>query len=82
MARRNLNGRYFLLTVLGWAFVVVGIAGLFLPFLQGILFLAIGLIILSGVSPHARLWRRRLIVRYPAFGRALDRARAWLRRFR
>lgn len=78
----KLNGRYFLLTALGWGFVVLGVAGLFLPFLQGILFLAIGLIILSGVSPRARLWRQRLVVRYPAVGRALDQAQDWLKRFR
>lgn len=78
----KLNGKYLMLTGLGWAFVIVGIAGLFLPFLQGILFLAIGLIILSSVSPYARLWRQRLVARYPSFGRALDRARAWIKRFR
>lgn len=31
----------------GWFFVVAGIAGLFLPLLQGNLFLLIGLVILS-----------------------------------
>ena len=71
-----------MLTVLGWAFVVLGVAGLFLPFLQGFLFLAVGLMILSGVSPRARLWRQRLVARYPAAGRALDRAKNWLKRFR
>ena len=32
--------------VAGWAFILLGIAGLFLPVLQGILFLLIGLLIL------------------------------------
>ncbi len=33
--------------LIGWAFILLGIAGLFLPVLQGILFLVIGLFILS-----------------------------------
>jgi len=37
----------FLLILTGWAFVALGIVGLFLPVLQGILFLLIGLVILS-----------------------------------
>jgi uncharacterized protein len=31
---------------IGWNFIVAGIAGLFLPLLQGVLFLMIGLVIL------------------------------------
>lgn len=61
---------------LGWIFVLLGIAGLFLPILQGILFLAIGLILLSGESR----WVRRRIDdarrRWPKFGRAWDRIEA------
>ena len=37
----------WLLIGLGWFFIVLGIAGLVLPFLQGILFLVVGLILLS-----------------------------------
>lgn len=42
---------------LGWGFIVLGIAGLFLPVLQGILFLCVGLIILS----FEYEWARRLL---------------------
>ena len=38
--------RVFILA-LGWTFIVLGILGLFLPILQGILFLLIGFILLS-----------------------------------
>ena len=41
----------------GWLFIALGIAGLFLPVLQGILFLLIGLVILS-TEYH---WARRLL---------------------
>jgi len=65
----------------GYGFVLLGIAGLVLPFLQGILFILIGLAILSR---HAR-WAEQLVARlkrrYPRLERAIDvaeaRAEAW-----
>src|SRR3546814_5699984 len=50
----------FLILGFGWAFVLLGFAGLFLPFLQGILFLLVGLYLLSLESARARLLRPRL----------------------
>lgn len=62
--------------VAGWSFVLLGIAGMFLPFLQGILFLLIGLSILS----HEYRWARRLVdrirARFPRAAGALDEAQA------
>ncbi len=69
------NTRHYLMLVLGWIFIVLGILGLFLPILQGILFLAIGLVILSRRSPRVRLLVRRLAKRYPVFGEGLAEAR-------
>ena len=43
-----------LLIILGWFFILLGIIGLFLPFLEGILFIVIGLIILSKQSKTAK----------------------------
>ena len=40
--------------ILGVSCLVLGVAGLFLPFLQGILFLIIGLTLLSAESDRAR----------------------------
>lgn len=48
------------LTVLGYFFLVLGIIGCVLPFLQGILFILIGLSILSQTTP----WAHRLMVRF------------------
>jgi uncharacterized protein len=65
---------------LGWIFVLLGIAGLFLPILQGVLFLTIGLILMSRESRWVRRrldWARR---RWPRFGRAWDRAHATMHR--
>lgn len=57
------------LTVLGWAFIIVGAISVFLPFLQGVLFIIIGLYLLSIGSPKAReqlnVWYRAFKVRFP-----------------
>ncbi len=62
------------LLALGWGLVALGILGLFLPILQGILFLAVGMIILARVSPRARLLRQRLRRRYPRAADVFDMA--------
>ncbi|MDI6760467.1 MAG: PGPGW domain-containing protein [Candidatus Brocadiaceae bacterium] len=80
----NANVKRILILVAGWIFILLGIAGLFLPFLQGILFLLIGLYLLS----HEYTWAARLLTRvrerYPAMAQKLDgikaRTKNWLRR--
>lgn len=42
-----------MLLALGWGFILLGLAGLVLPILQGFLFLIVGLLILAPVSPWA-----------------------------
>ena len=82
--RRRLR-RYVILT-LGWIFIFLGILGLFLPILQGILFLCIGFLLLSSESPRMRLLMMRLGRRYPRFRAALTaakgKARTWRNRVR
>ncbi len=78
MARR----KQFWLRIAGWFFIVLGVLGLVLPFLQGVLFLLIGLYLLSLVDGRARLARQRLRRRYPAIGRGLDEAETWVKRRR
>ena len=58
----------------GWIFIVLGVLGLFLPILQGILFLAIGGMLLSMESPWAQRVIARLRTRYPMVDRAMDSA--------
>ncbi len=83
MSRKNpLDLRRIALLAAGWLFVVLGIAGLFLPILQGILFLLVGLALLSLGSPRVRLLRIRLGRRYPALREGEERARAWIKRQR
>jgi uncharacterized protein len=76
--------RRWLVLVVGWAFILLGIVGLFLPVLQGILFLLIGLIILSSEYVWAHHLLRKLRERFPRLSHRADeaseRAAAWLRR--
>jgi uncharacterized membrane protein YbaN (DUF454 family) len=60
---------------LGWAFIVLGIAGLFLPVLQGILFLCVGLIILSFEYEWARRLLQKVKSTFPVVDRQCIRAR-------
>ena len=73
-----------LVLVVGWAFILLGIAGLFLPVLQGILFLMIGLIILSTEYAWAPHLLGKVRARFPKVAEAADHAKAkaehWLRR--
>lgn len=61
--------------ILGWFFLVLGVLGLFLPVLQGVLFLAIGLAILA----TEQVWAHRLLMwlrhRFPRFAHLCDQAR-------
>ena len=69
---------------LGWVFILFGIVGLVLPVLQGILFLLIGLALLSSESEIARRLLERLRARYPGLSEKFDLAeqratRWWMR---
>lgn len=73
-----------LVLIAGWSFILLGIAGLILPFLQGVLFILLGLIILSSQYAWARLLLAKLRKRFPKIGRVADegaaKASSWLKR--
>ena len=73
-----------LVLVTGWAFILLGIAGLFLPVLQGILFLLIGLIILSSEYAWAHHLLTKVKERFPKLAevahQAHTKADRWLHR--
>jgi len=75
--------RALILTV-GWLLVLLGIAGLFLPILQGGLSLALGLALLSVASQTVHLWLRSLMGRWPKLWKRMEklrrRLRGWLHR--
>ena len=69
----------------GWGFVALGVVGLFLPVLQGVLFLLIGISILSTEYAWARWLLRKLRERFPSFSARIEaakaRAREWMKHF-
>jgi uncharacterized membrane protein YbaN (DUF454 family) len=75
--------RLLKLTV-GWTFIILGILGLFLPVLQGILFLLIGLILISSEYVWARNLLEKLEARFPKIAahshEAHVKVEAWLHR--
>ena len=60
--------------VIGWVFLLLGIAGLFLPILQGVLFILIGLMILSTEYVWAHHLLSKLKARFPSSAHAADSA--------
>lgn len=71
---RHILNKRWVRQIFGWAFMVLGVLGLFLPILQGVLFLAIGLTILSKDSPWAQRLIARARARYPQHAATLDEA--------
>ncbi len=69
------KAKKILLLLAGWGFLVFGVIGLFLPILQGVLFLMIGLAILSSEY----VWAHRLLTkirnRFPGVAKRWDEAR-------
>ena len=70
--------------IVGWGFILLGVVGLFLPVLQGVLFLVVGLIILSSEYVWAHHLLTRLRQRFPKISQtaeeAAHKAVAWMRR--
>jgi uncharacterized membrane protein YbaN (DUF454 family) len=63
------------LMVVGSFFVGLGVVGLFLPFLQGILFLAVGAALLSLASDSVHRAVSRLLRRWPSLQERMHRFR-------
>src|SRR5437016_7950713 len=78
------RAKRILLLIVGWSFILLGIAGLFLPILQGMLFLLVGLMILSSGYVWAHHLLERLREKFPSIShkadQAAEKAAAWMRR--
>jgi uncharacterized membrane protein YbaN (DUF454 family) len=79
----NARIKRVLVLIVGWCCILLGIVGLFLPILQGVLFLLIGLIILSSEYVWAHHLLAKLRQRFPKVSstaeEAMGRASRWLR---
>jgi uncharacterized protein len=64
--------------VAGVFFILLGLVGLALPFLQGFLFLAIGLVLLSISSTRIRGWIESHTRRFPKVHAAVEKLERWV----
>jgi len=70
----------FIVLMVGWMLIAFGIVGLFLPVLQGVLFILLGLYVLSRESETAHRWLQRGRKRYPQLDAKLSQWGLWWRR--
>jgi len=72
------------LLIIGWAFIVLGVLGLFLPILQGVLFILIGLGILSSRSEVIKRFLKHLEEHYPQHHERMEiwkaKIRGWFKK--
>ena len=61
--------------LVGWLVLLVGVAGLVLPGIQGVLTILVGAAILSVASELAHRWMRRTLQRWPRIWNRVDHFR-------
>jgi uncharacterized membrane protein YbaN (DUF454 family) len=67
------------LLIIGWLFIGLGVLGLFIPILQGILFILIGLAILSSRSKLIKNFLKHLEERHPRYHKRVE---VWRKKIR
>lgn len=81
----NSHIKRVVILIAGWSLILLGVVGLFVPILQGVLFIFVGLILLSSEYVWAHQLLTRLGERFPKTGHiakeAAAKAAAWVRRF-
>lgn len=73
-------GLRIVLFIVGWTLLLVGVAGLVLPGIQGVLTILAGAAILSLVSELAYKWLRSLLKRWPGVWQRIEGFRLDLHR--
>ncbi len=74
----NKKVKRILVVSAGIMFIILGLLGLALPFLQGFLFLAIGVILLSLYSPKIRAWTDVHTKRFPRLHAIVEKTEKWV----
>lgn len=69
-----------LILTAGITFIILGLFGLVLPFLQGILFLAIGLTLLIFYFPEIRPYIHKHTTKYPSLHAKIEKIEEWLKK--
>jgi uncharacterized protein len=74
------RGLRIFLMVAGWVLIVIGVAGLVLPILQGAITIVAGAALLAVASEKAYWLLRRAFRRWPRGWRRVERVRRWIYR--
>src|SRR3989344_2147350 len=74
----NREVKRILVLTAGILFILLGLVGLALPFLQGFLFLIVGFILLSISSSRIRAWLESHTRRYPKVHAAVEKMEKWI----
>jgi len=69
-----------LILIIGFIFIFLGLLGLVLPFLQGIIFLAIGFALIFFYFPDTRLWVNEHTKKYPQLFTKIEKIEKWLKK--
>ncbi|MES3031843.1 MAG: PGPGW domain-containing protein [Patescibacteria group bacterium] len=75
------KAKKILILTVGIIFIIFGLCGLVLPFLQGIIFLFIGFILLSFYFPKSYLWLEKHTEKYPRLFIKIKKVEAWIKKF-
>ncbi|OGI62481.1 hypothetical protein A2818_01120 [Candidatus Nomurabacteria bacterium RIFCSPHIGHO2_01_FULL_40_12] len=67
-----------LILTLGVIFILLGLIGSVLPFVQGFILLAVGIILISFYSPKIRLWIEKHTEKYPHLSGAVKKLEKWI----
>jgi len=74
------HAKRVIIFTIGIVFLCLGILGLFLPFLQGFLFLIIALLLFSIYSPTLRDWVEHHTRKYPKVHEVVMKIQAFINR--
>lgn len=73
--------KHYIKLGIGWFLLLLGIAGLVLPVLQGWLFIIMGMLVLAPEVPFIDRLLKRLLHRFPRLEKKLDHVRTRLHRY-
>jgi uncharacterized membrane protein YbaN (DUF454 family) len=72
--------RHFVVIFIALFLILAGIVGLVLPLLPGILFIIVGLLLLSAYNPRFEFWIHEQTKKYPPLHRAVLDLQAFIER--
>ena len=67
--------------IAGIVLIILGLLGLVLPVLQGVIFLIVGLLLVSLCFPKVRIWMQKYTERHKQTSLIINKTEKWLTKF-